>query len=158
MGKLWANLQIHGPTTESFSFLLSIPLEFIVNNHILSSVLTWWSSKNQAVSPARASTSSLRIRNSLFLITSPSVTAYPSQTGMQVLHSTLSNREQPRAHQRNSAWRNQNFKHPLNLFLFVLFAQSYHKGKPWHAHINNSNISNRCVLSEPEWWFPLHDT
>lgn len=157
MGKHWANLQIHGPTTGFFSFL-AIPLEFIVNNHILSSVLTSWSSKSQAISPVRASTSSLRIRNSLFFITRPSVTAYLSQTGMQVLHSTLSNSEQPRAHQRNSAWRNQNFKRSLNLFLFVLFAQSYHKGKPWHAYINNSNISNRCVLSEPEWWFPLHDT
>lgn len=116
-GKHWASLEVHRPTTELF-FLLSISLVFAASNHILSLVFISQISTNQAVSPMRASTSCLRIRDSLFFIARASTTAQLCQSG-----------------------RNQNFKHPLNFFV-----QSYHRGKPWHVYINNSNTSNRCVV------------
>lgn len=75
MGKYWANWERHGPTTEFFSFVPSIPLEFIVNNHILSSALTSQAVKAKLLllwAPEllwEPQSPSLRIRNSLFFIT-----------------------------------------------------------------------------------------
>lgn len=90
MGKHWANLQMHRSTTKLFSFLLSTPLVFIASNHILCLVFISWSSTSQAVSPMRASTYCLKIRDSLFFIARPSAIIYSSQPGMAVCRPTLS--------------------------------------------------------------------